>query len=702
MNYTNATGPDASTSLLGQLFDLKLFHAAIAGGASAPSALGTMFGALNGFALIATGLVLLYMYSVAIMQTAHEGEPLGKRYSTLWAPLRSVAATVFVSPFPGLGGFSVLQAIVLSMVAVSINGANILYKAELGFFKSNNYSLMPISASAQPSKQLASQILQSETCTAALNLEEKSLGVKAKRIGLDTATGNPEVYGYTWQSTSGGVPVSCGQIEVNCSKVGKKTPVGQALCQATGLATEQLAIDLNPLAKYLVQGKAANEGYVRWALEDYGYTWKEAAKYAEKAEKNSQKSALNAFIKQADAQGWLTAGMWYWTLAATSLQDQAAGDMRPAYKSPDWSSIPLLRQSIMPDIGQLRAYLASAPGLDGSAPSQDSSATTNTASQQSGGPPQAQEIVSKIFGHSLGASGQVLSGLLEKGNDPIRALASFGQYLIGGAYGIVATYAVAEGAVGGVHGIPLIGSVAAGAESSILHAIGPVVMIVAAALWSEGGVLAYYLPAIPFIFWSFGVLGWLLLIVESMIAAPLWAVSHAVPEGEGFAGRYALQGWQMFVNVIFRPILLTVGLFASLLLMQLIVRSALHGYQVANLSIVDSTSMVSLTGFLFTNLIMIALAIALAHKSHELIYETADNVMKWIGFGVPGLGGEANGAAAVGNSARAGAGTANSAAQSIVAAGKKAKEGGDDEGGQAPRRLPNDADNGGADVKRPH
>lgn len=153
-----------------------------------------------------------------------------------------------------------------------------------------------------------------------------------------------------------------------------------------------------------------------------------------------------------------------------------------------------------------------------------------------------------------------------------------------------------------------------------------------------GGSLAYYLPAIPFIFWMFGVLGWMILIVESLIAAPLWAVSHAVPEGEGFAGRYAMQGWQLFINVVFRPILLTLGLLMSMFMLHYITKLAIYGYAITNFSIVTSTSYSSILAFVFGNIVLVGLVITLAHKSHEMIYETADNVMKWLGFGVHGLG----------------------------------------------------------------
>ena len=52
----------------------------------------------------------------------------------------------------------------------------------------------------------------------------------------------------------------------------------------------------------------------------------------------------------------------------------------------------------------------------------------------------------------------------------------------------------------------------------------------------------------------------------------------------------------------------------------------------------DSTSSISITGFIITNVIMCGLVIVLSHKSHELIYQGADSVMKWIGFGVSALG----------------------------------------------------------------
>jgi len=137
------------------------------------------------------------------------------------------------------------------------------------------------------------------------------------------------------------------------------------------------------------------------------------------------------------------------------------------------------------------------------------------------------------------------------------------------------------------------------------------------------------------------------MIVESLIAAPVWAASHVIPEGEGFAGNAARQGWMLLLNILFRPILLVLGLFFSMLMMYFISQLALSGYTMYHSSVALSVG--TTTGFfafVFGNIILIGLIVALSHKSHEMIYETADNVMRWVGSNTKPLG-EAQGEATV-------------------------------------------------------
>ena len=82
------------------------------------------------------------------------------------------------------------------------------------------------------------------------------------------------------------------------------------------------------------------------------------------------------------------------------------------------------------------------------------------------------------------------------------------------------------------------------------------------ALLIPGVLIAYVLPMIPYVMWMAGVCGWLILVSEAMIAVPLWMLSHMTVGGDGMHGR-GIEGWGLLFNVLFRPVLMLVGLFLS-------------------------------------------------------------------------------------------------------------------------------------------
>jgi hypothetical protein len=60
--------------------------------------------------------------------------------------------------------------------------------------------------------------------------------------------------------------------------------------------------------------------------------------------------------------------------------------------------------------------------------------------------------------------------------------------------------------------------------------------------------------------WMAGVMGWLILVCEAVIAVPLWMLAHMTMQGEGLHGR-ASEGYALLFNVLFRPTLMLIGLF---------------------------------------------------------------------------------------------------------------------------------------------
>jgi hypothetical protein len=65
---------------------------------------------------------------------------------------------------------------------------------------------------------------------------------------------------------------------------------------------------------------------------------------------------------------------------------------------------------------------------------------------------------------------------------------------------------------------------------------------------------------IPWVMWMAGVMGWLILVCEAVIAVPLWMLAHMTMQGEGLHGR-ANEGYSLLFNVLFRPTLMLFGLF---------------------------------------------------------------------------------------------------------------------------------------------
>src|SRR5829696_5220696 len=85
------------------------------------SLLGTMFRTFNSVILAVAALVVLYTTIVGVMQTAHEGEFMGKKWNNIWIPIRMVFGIAFLVPTGS--GYSVLQMIMMWVIVQGIGAA---------------------------------------------------------------------------------------------------------------------------------------------------------------------------------------------------------------------------------------------------------------------------------------------------------------------------------------------------------------------------------------------------------------------------------------------------------------------------------------------------------------------------------------------------------------------------------------------------
>ena len=179
-------------------------------------------------------------------------------------------------------------------------------------------------------------------------------------------------------------------------------------------------------------------------------------------------------------------------------------------------------------------------------------------------------------------------------------------------------------------GSVLDGRIKATVASAALPGLNLAIFSVAGICYTAGFTLAYYLPSIPIIFWILGVVGWLILILEAVVAAPLWAASHVLPEGEGFAGPAARQGYMVLLSLLIRPVLMVIGLLFAMMLMTVLGKFIGLTFAVFTEGM-NASRWVSPIGNVMMLIVLGGLIIAVAQRVFGLITYLPNNVMRWIG-----------------------------------------------------------------------
>jgi conjugal transfer/type IV secretion protein DotA/TraY len=156
--------------------------------------------------------------------------------------------------------------------------------------------------------------------------------------------------------------------------------------------------------------------------------------------------------------------------------------------------------------------------------------------------------------------------------------------------------------------------------------VGMLGSIFVGTLIGQGYILAYGIPFIPIFIWTMLVIGWLVMIIEAIIAAPLAVILMATPEGEGISGTRMERAISLMAAVIMRPALSIMGLVAS-------VTVAYLGFSLFNLFFWRSAGMVTSWG-LFEIIAILTMyvtgALTICRYSFSLIYELPNHILEWM------------------------------------------------------------------------
>ncbi|MDF1654737.1 MAG: DotA/TraY family protein [Coxiellaceae bacterium] len=531
---------------------------------------------------------------------------------------------------------------------------------------------------------------------------------------LVKGTGQVDFPGYGDQTDVQYRGQHCGAITLP-TKLNGLGSDGQAelVYQHAYTALLQMALDVQPLAKSLAKNqtdqdmdKSAGGQHLMQSFIDYTTYVKPAAAYLVAKQHKAQKG----FIADAKSQGWFSAGSFYWNIARWNDAMNAQPDPAsypPIVDVPE-SSLP---KEIKDNVSAYNAKLG-ATGIWGSGYDQiqayigelyANSGSAKTWVKGQGlvkkekqvchwvpsyspygggyndchtvvyyvekpafapGPADYDGILSKVLYHMVTTFQGLMLDMTANSYDPLVFVQTVGKsclnqtgYLWSTSMSMATSWANTSGWCGLLDG----------SFSRISVTMGwvlPLFSAVAASLFSAGFMLNFYVPLYPYLLFMFGAIGWLLYVIEAMVAAPLVCFGMTHPEGHDFMGK-AEQALMLALGVFLRPTLMVIGFIAGMLLSYVafdfvnsvlgrVFISAFGGASTANSTTpwapLDAVWIVinggvdkgetghysgnGLTDFLLIPLLLVAygmIMVEVVNQCFSAIHQVPDMVLRWIG-----------------------------------------------------------------------
>lgn len=635
---TTAWNP-SSTDMASQFLDVLLGRAQ-ENSSTSVSALAAGMRLFNMAALSFGTLLFTYMVVVGTMRSAEDGELLGKKWSSMWIPLRFVMGAALMVPLGS--GFSTAQHGMIWLAKAGSGIASSVWSESADYMASGGDRMSAQSNRPQYAQALDAamrNVLKAEICTAAfrdryqlgsdfsLQIAPQEDGSYLARWGYHPA-GEPQ---HSWGprecgqvSTSSYLPMNARPLTVVDDTgysteimVGRRidtAPMRQVIiAQATSL--DRAAAILRPLATEIAAPCGANgqptcqseavmvakiDRAIKTASDLYLASVQPAIRALYASSVNGQ--ALSQSTKDS---GWVMAGSVMFTMAR--LQTEIA-------KLEDWAP------NVSPPAGDESTPRGVTGGDDIVSVSWMNSMITKS-----------QNDVAKGVGRS---TAQWLAYKL--GGDPTNKthilvqIKDAGDYIMGGIQTLIAGAglfslwgggAAFSGALKTVSVLPGIGSMLSGLGDAL--GVGVLVLFIC------GVVMSLVIPLMPFVLWAGSVLGWLVAVLQAIIAAPIWLAAHLHPEGDDITGKGA-NGYMILVEVLLRPTFMILGLIAALALTDLMGRWVGYAFFAA----VDSVQADSMTGvFSILTIVVIytGLTFTILKTCFGLVHDVPSTIMTWIG-----------------------------------------------------------------------
>ena len=717
---TGGSCPDVSVGILRRIFGPVID--ALASGADpntvsqAASTLGSMFSVFNSGLLVVASLIVSFIAAMSAINTAQDGEAMGRNWSSVWTPVRVVAGAGFL--LPSASGFSFIQHVVLMLALWGVGLANSVFNAGVqagivGGALTNISAQAGYGTGAKPSesfplydvRKFAQQYLAVSYCA-----------YSANKI-FDDATGSPAVKAETTpdvvaQEDKGGAVTSktffirdrnpvtglaggapfCGTVKVYSFNAAPSVPTNNNNLSETLSGS---AASANQAALYAVRVAAtsAKQTALVQLMQDID-AWVATMPYSlsqpgwdsvnsqqfNAIVSNAQQAVLTNLTNQIASDTTLSQAMQGWTNSVTKdgwsmaggFQQRLGGvreEMAKIYSSapadataPSYGGLPddyrtkLLASGVdtaartiiaKADVGA--GALTGTPNpsdLNSVVP--DSLDSLNVGAMNSG----FDSRMSKFVNWSMEGTTQILIGT-DTDIDAISRIKRVGDWMtVLGSMTLAADTALKTAITGLRAAAGMVGSVKLAGTGVDLSPVGTavwdwamaVVVPQLAEMMSWLHILAFYfgtfLPSLPYAIFMVVVVGWVLAVIQSVVAAPLWTVMHMRPS-QTFIGSDQ-QGYLLLLSLFVRPALAVIGLFAGILAADPIVDYLAKAFFSMRTAIVTSQEslgwIVEFITFKDWMVVFGLILLPVTYMVFGLPQVLPDHVLKWIGAGIADLG----------------------------------------------------------------
>lgn len=625
------------------------------------------------------GSLFAYHIVVGTMNTAHDGQVLGKNWSTLWTPIRASLGIATIVPVKM--GFCGIQLLILWFATQGIGFADHAWTAFTDSLKaSSSQTVMP------SMKVVMKKDFETIATTAAcLNiLQNSDVKLKLQSPAFFQFQKSNVSYGYSNKTaedgsvyfagdknnTVPGASAFCGSItipniSVTDSNEYSSSQSANQLANIAGIKNAISGVQQEQLKAFMAA--AVRTGY-RFSsgsgitVDEFNAEFNSAYNSFYNAVNDKVQSSIGdqtnaSMITAMQQDGWSSAGAFYLKIAK----------MHAAL----FDAMTTRLQATGPDEKNISSYYG--PGVLGSLNAVQKSIQLASSSDQYG--------LTKYTNENMDTSGTIIYKTIKTmmpetlnptifttDSDPIVKLITIGGILVTCSITLIAT--VLAYSSGGA--IPLIGD---GFVGQVL-ALSPMTFSFFVPLFMFGLYATFVIPIRVFIIWSGSILGYTVLIFEALIAAPLWAMAHINPDPDGFVGKQG-QGYTLILNLFLRPILMIFGFIVALNCTNAIVK---YIDQYWSFLIYDQLQGIQgLIGMLVYACLYIVLLDKSINKCFEYIHSVSDYVLQWINTSAQNFGNYSGGiesnfsssAAQVGN---AGINMANAVGQGARDANAKFKQ----------------------------